>query len=634
MAGTILHVDLTSGKVWKESISVEDARKYIGSRGLNARLLWDLTRPGIDPLGPENPLIFGPGRLNGTNAPSAGRTTITCKSPATGLYLKTNVGGHWGTELKFAGYDHLVVHGASETPVYLYITNEKVEIRDASELWGKDVRQTTELLRKKLAKKLEVACIGQAGENLVNMASIMCSIYNAAARGGPGAVMGSKKLKAVAVSGDGHISFADPEAFNEAAMQCVKGLYKESGIAGLHAYGTSGTVLPLNELKGLPVDNFKRGFYEEAEKIGGIELAEAGYLKRKVGCNGCIIGCHRYSEVEKGPYKGSFAGGPEYETVNAVGGGCGIWNLEPILKANELCNIYGMDTISVGGVIQWAMECYEKGVLTKEDTGGMELTFGNEEAMVKLVEQIAFREGLGDLLSMGVKKAAEKAGKDSYKWAVEIKGLEQSRVDTRSAFSYALAFAVNPRGADHLHTECFAEFGLSQECRDVIKKITGDEKYANPYLPEKRADIVRWHEDCYAVTDSLGFCAFVTTALYGVTPELMARLFGATLGTHVTEEEIMETGRRIVTLEKAFNVREGADRKLDTAPWRLMNEALVDRAEGNNVITREILDKMLDEYYDLHGWDRKTSWPREETLAKLGLDQVVQGLREVNRLPE
>ncbi|MGI9950773.1 aldehyde ferredoxin oxidoreductase family protein [Moorellaceae bacterium AZ2] len=629
----ILHVDLSEGRTWTEPISKELEAAFLGSRGINAKLLWDLVKPGIDPLGPENVLIFGAGKLSGTGAPSSGRTTITCKSPATGLYLKANSGGHWGTELRYAGYDHVVVHGAAARPVYIYIEDGRVEIRSAAHLWGKDVRETTRILREELGEEIEVACIGQAGENLVRMAGVMCSIYNTAARGGAGAVMGSKKLKAIAVKGSGEIALKDPATYWKVVQECVKGLLADSGASGLHAYGTSGSVLPLNELRGFAVDNWRRGSHPNLEKISGQILAER-YLKRKVGCNSCILGCHRYTELDHGRYAGCYSGGPELETLGSLGCGCGVYEWEYILKGNELCNIYGMDTISVGNVIAWAMECYERGILTKKDTGGLELTWGNGEAVVEMVRQIAFREGLGNLLAEGVRRAARQVGQDSWKWAIEVKGLEQSRVDTRKAMAYALAFAVNPRGADHLHTETFAEFGLSPEARAIIKDITGDEKYANPYLTEKRAEIVRWHEDCYAVTDCLGFCAFTTTALFGVTPDRMARLFAAATGLEMSEEEIMKAGRRIVTIEKAFNVREGATRQDDTAPWRLLNEPAPDLPEGATVLSQEKLDEMLDAYYTLHNWDPKTSWPKRETLVELGLDEVARELEAMGKLPE
>lgn len=629
----ILHVNLTTGEILTETIQEKISKAFLGSRGINAKLLWDNVKPGIDPLGEDNVLIFGAGALSGTPAPCSGRTTITCKSPATGLYLKTNVGGHWGAELRFAGFDHLVVYGKSPKPVYILIKDSRVEIKDASDLWGKDVRETTETLKsKENIPDLQVACIGPAGENLVKMAAIMCSIYNAAARGGAGAVMGSKNLKAVAVKGSGAIKYARPEEFGKVAVETREAVYNDSGAAGLHRFGTSGSTLPVNEIKAYPTKNFQRGHFAGAEKLSGNYLEDSGLLKRKVGCNGCVISCHRYNEVTAGKYTGSYAGGPEYETLSALGAGCGVDEVEAVLKANELCNILGMDTISVGAVIQWAMECFEKGVISKEEAG-MDLSWGNGEAVVQLTRQIAYREGLGAVLAEGVKKAAEKIGQDSWKWAIEVKGLEQSRVETRSSNAYALAFAVNPRGADHLHTECYAEFGLSPEARAVIKEITGDEKYANPYLIEKRAEIVRWHEDCYAATDCLGFCAFSSTALYGVTPERMAKLYSAAFGIDMSEEELMEAGRRIVTLEKCFNVREGATRELDTAPYRLMHEELPERKGEGAILTKDKLDRMLDEYYELHNWDKATSWPKEETLKALGLENVAVELKKMNRLP-
>ncbi|NLC62569.1 MAG: hypothetical protein GX759_00600 [Thermoanaerobacterales bacterium] len=261
------------------------------------------------------------------------------------------------------------------------------------------------------------------------------------------------------------------------------------------------------------------------------------------------------------------------------------------------------------------------------------MRWGNADAVMEMLKKITFREGFGDVLAEGVKRASEIVGKDSYKWAVQAKGLEQSRVDTRNAKSYALAFAVNPRGADHLHTETFAEFGMGQEARDVIKKITGDEELAQPHLMEKRPEIVRWHEDCYAVSDCLGFCTFTTTALYGITPEIMAKIFSAAVGVNMTEEEIMFAGRRIVTMEKCFNVRMGATRKDDTLPWRIMNEPTPDKPPtGNGLNPKEELDILLDKYYDLHEWDKESSWPKRETLEMLGLHDIVLEFEEAGKL--
>ncbi|MEM1589464.1 MAG: aldehyde ferredoxin oxidoreductase family protein [Candidatus Bathyarchaeia archaeon] len=636
--GKILHVDLTKGKIWIEKLNRKLAELFLGGRGINAKLLWDLiSKPGIDPLGPENVLIFGTGTLTGTTAPSSGRTTITCKGPITNLYLKTNMGGHWGAELKFAGYDHLVIHGRAKNPVYIAVQDERVEIRDARHLWGLNVREVTETLVDELDdKETKVACIGPAGENLVKYAAVMNSVYHAAGRGGAGAVMGSKNLKAIAVRGTKSIELWKPDEFRELALEVRKNLAKDSGAQSLYNYGTSGSLEFVNNLHAFPSRNFKYGHIENVTPLTGQNLVEKGYLLRRVGCFSCTTSCHRFVQAKEGPYAGTFTGGPEYETFAALGSQTWVLDTDAVIKANELCNIYGLDTISTGITIAWAMESYEKGVLTREETDGIELSFGNADAVIKTIEAIAFRKGkLGNLLAEGVRRAAEKVGKESWKWAVcNSKGLEQSNVETRSAKAYALAFAVNPRGPDHLHTETFAEFGASPEAIALIERLTGDKKWAQPYYTEYRPEIVRWHEDCYAVTDSLGFCAFATTAAYAVNPENMAQMFYLATGIPMDEKTIMTAGRRIVTLEKCFNVREGADRKLDDLPWRMMNEPAASGPAKGMMNSRQELNAMLDKYYALHEWDVKTSWPYRETLEKLGLSDVARELEKLGRLPK
>lgn len=617
-AGTILHIDLNSKKIWKEQLDPSLVANYLGARGINARLLWEKVKPGIDPLGPDNVLIFGTGTLSGTHAPSSGRTTVTCKSPATNRYLKTNAGGYWGARLKFAGYDHVVVYGVSEKPVYIWIDNDKVEIRDAANIWGLNVPETDKAIKEDVGTSgIETAAIGPAGENLVKLSSIMFSLTFAAARGGGGAVMGSKNLKAIAVRGNGELRVANPDRFNEVALASRQALSQDSGAQGLHAFGTAGIVEGVNSTDGFASYNFKQGHIDGVEKITGQALVREGILKARIGCASCAINCHRYCVLPAGRYAGTRIAGPEYETMSAFGSGCGVTDLEAIVKAAGLCNEYGMDTISVGGAIQWAFESLERGVLSQEEVDGLDLKWGNGDAVVELVRKIAYRDGIGDLLAEGTKVASERVGKNSYKWAVQANGLEQSRVETRCAKSYALAFAVNSRGPDHLMTETIAEFGLTEEARQLIKKITGDEKYANPFLTEKRADIVRWHEDCYAVTDCLGFCAFTSTLAYGVTPENMAEMFSTGTGIELSEEEIMLAGRRIINIERAFNMREGFSREHDKLPYRIMNDPL-----NGFVNSQAELDEMLDEYFKLHEWDVTTGRPTKETLEKLGLADV------------
>lgn len=637
-AGKILHIDLKKKKIWTEELNPKLGEMFLGARGMNAKLLWGLIKkPGIDPLGPENVLIFGAGALTGTTAPSSGRTTVTCKGPTTNLYLKSNMGGHWGAELKFAGYDHVVLHNAAKSPVYISIQDDEGEIKDASHLWGLDVRETTKTIEEELDdKEVKVTCIGPAGENLVKFAAVMNSVYHAAGRGGVGAVMGSKKVKAIAVRGTKEIELWDPDGFRELALKVRKDLAADSGAQSLYDYGTSGSLEFVNDLHAFPNRNFKYGHVENVKPLTGQNLVEKGYLLRRVGCFSCTTSCHRFVEIKDGPYAGTYTGGPEYESFCALGGQTWVIDTEAVIKANELCNIYGLDTISTGVVIAWAMESFEKGVLTKKDTDGIDLKFGNAEALIKTVELIALRKGkLGNLLAEGAKRAAEKVGKDSWKWGIfNSKGLEQSSVETRSAKAYALAFAVNPRGPDHLHTETFAEFGASPEAIALIEKLTGDKKWASPFYTEYRPEIVRWHEDCFAATDGLGFCAFATTAAFAVNPENMAQMFHLATGIHMDEKKIMLAGRRIVTIEKCFNVREGADRKLDDLPWRLMHEPAASGPAKGFMNSEEEMNGMLDKYYTLHGWDMKTSWPYKETLEMLKLKDVANELQKLNRLPK
>lgn len=630
--GIILHVDLGTGRTWTEQVPEGLRRRYLGGRGVGAALLWGESTSGSDPLGPDNPLTFSAGAITAMGAPMAGRSTVTCKGPATNLYLKSSMGGEWGGAFRRAGYEHLVIHGASAEPAYIWIDGAEVEVRPAGHLWGGTVPETDRRLKEETGhRRAAVACIGPAGEKLVKFAAIMCSLYNAAGRGGVGAVMGSKRLKAVVVSGRGESRPARPTEFKRLAKEALSSVLTVPHYQRLHDYGTASSILAINESNAFPSYNFQRGHCDNAVPISGPYLVEAGYLKKRMACYSCPVACHRYCALTEGPYAGTASGGPEYETLCSLGAGCGITDTAAVIKANEICNTLGMDTISAGALVQWAMESFERGALSKEEVDGLELRFGNIEAMIALVEKIGLRQGVGDLLAEGVREAARRVGRGSEKWAVEAKGLEQSRVETRSAKSYALAFAVNPRGPDHLHAQPIAEFGGRPERNKLIEQITGDARFATPYITEKRPEIVRWHEDCYAATEVLGICSFATTSMYAIDPPMMSRLYSAGMGLDVSEEELMLAGRRAVTLEKCFNVREGATRADDRLPWRLMHEESPDRAGAIN--SQEELDGMLDAYYALHGWDPTTSWPTRRTLEALGMAEVAEELAELGKLP-
>jgi aldehyde:ferredoxin oxidoreductase len=620
----ILNVDLTDRRSWVETVPPADLVKYLGGRGIAAKLLYERTRAGIHPLGPENLMILAAGTLSGTNAPSSGRSSVTCKSPATGFYLKVSVGGHVSAELRYAGWDYVVLSGAASSPVYLWIDDDKVEIRDARSLWGRGTRETDDLIKAELGDPaVRTAVIGPAGENRVLFSCIMYTRYNSASRGGVGAVMGSKNLKAIAVRGRGGLSVANgPDYYRLASdMRCT--LAKDSGSESLYNWGTSGSIPGLNEMGMLASYNFSRMTIDHAERLSGQWLQDRGYLIGRESCFGCSTACHRYVRTLTGQWGHLHDAGPELETVLSLGAECGITDTEALLVANRLCNDLGMDTISAGHVISWAMESYERGVLDRERTDGLDLRFGNVEAQHALLRRIAHRDGaFADLLANGTRHAAQEVGRDSDQWAIQAKGLEQSAVDTRAAKSYALAFAVNPRGPDHLMTETFAEFGFTQESRDVIREITGDEAYANPRLTEKRAEIVRWHEDVYAASEALGFCVFTSTAAFAVNPKNMAQLFSLGLGVPFDEEQLMLGGRRMVTIERCFNVREGARRRDDRLPWRMMHEKVPSGANAGMVTDQAMLDKLLDQYYALHGWDVATAVPLRSTLEQLGLVDV------------
>lgn len=620
----ILNVDLTQRKTWQESVPENDLEALLGGRGISAKLLYERTPAGLDPLGPDNVLIFGTGTLTGTNAPSSGRTSVTCKSPATGLYLKVSVGGHVGAMLRYAGWDYVIVHGAASGPVYLWVDNDRVEIRDARHLWGMGTRETDDALKDELGDEaIQSAVIGPAGENGVFFSCIMFSRYNSASRGGIGAVMGSKNLKAIAVRGSGGLAATKGKRYYQLAAKMRSTLAADSGSDSLYNWGTAGSIPGLNEMGMLAAYNFSQVSIENADRLSGQYLLDEGYLIGRESCFGCSTACHRYVRSLSHEYGRVKDSGPELETVLSLGAECGITDTEALLVANRLCNDLGMDTISAGHVVSWAMETFERGILSAEETDGIELRFGNIEALHVMLKRLAHRDGaFADLLSRGTRHASQEVGRDSWKWAIQAKGLEQSAVDTRAAKSYALAFAVNPRGPDHLMTETFAEFGFTEESVDVIRKITGDGKYANPTLTEKRAEIVRWHEDVYAASEALGFCVFTSTAAFAVNPENMAQLFSLGLGVPFDEEKLMLAGRRTVTIERCFNVREGARREDDVLPWRMMNEKVPVGPNEGMITDQEMLDGLLDQYYILHGWDVETAVPLRSTLEDMGLADI------------
>ena len=623
----ILHVDLSTRTITTETLSAKEFCLFLGGRGLNAKILYEGLSKGTDPLGPDNLIIFGVGKMVGTPIPTAGQMTITAKSPATGFYFKSNIGGGWAKAFRRAGWDVLVIRGASEQPIYISIEDSHVSIFDASFLWGKSVRETTTELEREHGHGWEIATIGAAGENLVNYACIMASAYHAAGRGGLGAVMGAKKLKAIAVRGTGSTFVEDPKGLELEIMKVLERI-KDSVKANLYLnYGTAATIEYVNESWSLPVNNFKKCHLNEGRKLAGTFLVAKGYMRNGAACSACPMSCHKFSSVKRGLYKG-YSGGPEYESLASLGGGLGITEVEAVLKANELCNDLGLDTISAGSAIQWLMESVDQGVLPRNIAGDINLDWGNEKALIPLLHFIAHRVGIGDLLAKGTRQAAEEVGGDSWKWAVQAHGLEQSRIDTRVAKAYALAFAVNPRGPDHLHAQPMAEFGHYPESRRLVEKLLGSDKYCNPAITEGKPELVRWHEDMFAVTDSLGICSFATTTSYIIDTPILLRLIKAAFGVEFTESDLLETGQRTVVLERCFNLREDMNRK-DNLPWRIMHEPVAEGPLKGNINSPDELKTMLTRYYELQGYEPHTGHPTKKVLTSLGLIGNVKGIEAI-----
>ena len=611
LMGKILRVDLTAGTISEEEIPEETAKKFLGGRGLASKYLLDETIPGTDPLAPENKLIFMSGILTGTPSPSASRYSVVTKSPLTNLWAQSSSGGRWGVDLKHSGFDGIIFEGSSKDPVYLMIDDNKAELCDATQLWGKSVSETTTMLRETLGEEFNMASIGIAGENLVKYAAIMNDFHRAAGRCGVGAVMGSKRLKAIAVRGKQKIRIADRDTFQAVAKKQFELLDESILSAGLKGYGTNLVLDMVNVCGGLPTRNWQTGTCSYTEEINGEALSEK-VLVRYTGCFACPIECGRSSEIRKGPYKGRSGEGPEYETVGTFGPMCDISDLEAITMAGYLCNDYGLDTISCGSTIAFAMECFEKGILTKKDTKGMEIDFGDAETMIALVHKIAKREGIGDLLAEGTRIMAQKLGGGSERFAMNVKGLELPCYDSRAAKITGLAYATANRGGDHITAYVEGPTFLASPFLVVEDSEIKDPLKDNP----DEAKVVKDLEDALTVFDAAGCCKFMGMSLDAQEwSDIIKTLTGWEFGV----EEFRKTGERIYNLERAYNVREGLTRKDDTLPKRLLEEPLPEGPAEGHVNNLEIY---LDPYYEFRGWDKTTGKPSPAKLRELGLEEL------------
>ncbi len=616
--GKILRVDLTEGKFTEESLKEEDCRMYLGGSGLATKYLWDEVPKGTDPLGPDNELIFMTGPLTGTESPSAGRYCVVTKSPLTGFWAEANSGGSWGVYLKNSGFDGIIFRGISPKPVYLVIDDGKAELRDASELWGKGVSETDRLIKDELGEDFNVACIGIAGENLVKYAAIINDVHRAAGRCGVGAVMGSKKLKAVAAGGTQEIKIANNNAFSEISRRNYD-LVNESMLKiTLETYGTAMNTDLVNVRGGFPTRNWQTGVFPDIDKISGVTLESTLLVDRK-HCYACPISCCRVSVVRSGPYacKGE---GPEFETIGAFGAMCALENLEAVTLAHNLCDDYGLDVISAGSTIAFAIECYEKGLLPKADTGGVELKFGDPDPVIEMIHLIAKREGVGDLLAEGTRRVAASLGKGSEDFAMHVKGLELPAYDPRAAKICGLAFATANRGGDHMTAWVEMPAFVDVPILCVEDSRIEDAMVENP----AEAKVLKDLEDVLTVFDCVGTCKFMGVAL---SAEDWVDMISNCVGWEFSVSDFRSVGERVYNLARAFNVREGLVRADDTLPGRLLKEPLPEGAAAGHKV--EKLDEMLDAYYEFRGWDKTTGRPTPQKLRELGLDYVIDVIQGV-----
>ncbi|MBS7649174.1 aldehyde ferredoxin oxidoreductase family protein [Candidatus Bathyarchaeota archaeon] len=600
--GKILRVDLHSGRTKTENLNEEVLKKFVGGVGLAAKIIYDEVKPETSPFDPENKLVFMTGPLTGTLIPCTGRYVVCAKSPLTNAWGESHSSGFWARELKRAGFDGIIIEGKSEKPAYLVISDEEAIIENAGDLWGMDCFRTEETLKKRLGEDFKVACIGPAGERLVRFASILNDEGRVAGRCGLGAVMGSKLLKAIAVKGTKEIPVKDPERIRNILRRIYPQIMSFPTTQIFASYGTSGELLMLHYGYGdVPIKNFTMGKWKSIENISG-ENYNKVMVRGKRACWNCPISCWRYVKIEEGPFAGlELKRGPEYESLASLGSLLLNDRLDVIVKANHLCNYYGMDTISTGVCIAFAMECYEKGIITSQEADDLSLRWGDPEAVIRLIEAIGERRGLGNILAEGVKRASELIGKGSERFAMHVKGLEIPMHDPRAFKGMGLQYAVSNRGACHL--------------QGLIHRIEQGERMPDLKIYERLnrfevkdkgkvlATLQNWHE----VLESLIICKFL-----GIAPGHIPGLYTLTTSIPVTLDHLLQAGERVYNLKRMFNVRCGISREDDVLPHRIMHEKLEEGESAGQIISREELNMMLDEYYAVRGWSKDGVPPVEK----------------------
>jgi len=600
----LLRIDLTHQKATIEDIDPKISKDYIGGRGVAIRYLYDEVDPQVDPFSPENKLIFATGPLTATPAPTGNRYMVITKSPLSGALTNSNSGGDFPTWMKRTGFDLFIFEGKASEPVYLWVNEDQVEIRSAAHVWGKDVHKTTDILLEETDPKAKVACIGPAGENLALMAAIMNDKHRTAARSGVGAVMGSKNLKAVVCQGN-----LNPAMFDEAGMKQLSiKISKEVGAdikkgSSLREYGTAYVPPVTNELGILPTRNLQTGVFEGVDNINGPSLKEKFLISHKP-CYRCPIACGRLTEVDEPGYEGK-GEGPEYETLAALGSSCGIDNLAAITKANYYCNELGLDTISTGMTIACAMEMYEKGYIPESDIG-QPLRFGDADAMITLVQKMAYREGFGNTLAQGSYRMAAMYGHPEV--AVTARKQEFPGYDPRGAQGMGLLYATSNIGASHMEGDL------------AYSEVFGVPEKIDPLTTDNKPELIKRFEDAFALIDAAGLCVFLSVRYVFdknvmLWPTRLTELMNLTTGANYNPDEIMIAAERIYNLERLFLIAAGSGANDDTLPFRMLHEPMPEGPAKGRVVD---LDVMLPKFYEVRGWD-KYGVPTKEKLQELGL---------------
>ncbi|MFC1987228.1 aldehyde ferredoxin oxidoreductase family protein [Chloroflexota bacterium] len=618
--GKILRVDLSHGSISVDEPEENFYRSYMGGRGFISYFLLREMAGGEDALGPENKLIFAAGPITGVPISGSGRNSVGAKSPLTGGYGDAEVGGYWGAELKHAGYDAIIIEGKAGSPVYLWIEDGKAEIKDAGHLWGKTTAECQKLIKDELGdNSVRVAQIGIAGENQVRYACVLNDINHAAGRTGMGAVMGSKNLRAIAVRGHQKVALADEKAFTSLARRVTDNLRVNHSAVNFHKDGTAGGLMALNTEGGLPTRNFQQGVFEGAEKISGETINEK-ILVGRGGCYACTVRCKPEVAVKE-PYNvDPLYGGPEYETLAALGSNCGIDNLEAIAKGNELCSAYGLDTISTGSSIAFAMECFEQGILTEEDTGGLKLNFGDADVMLRLVEMIARKEGLGKILAEGVVRAAATLGKGAENFAVQVKGQEVPMHEPRFKPGLGVGYAVSPTGADHCHNS--HDSAYTGRMPGYLRALGIFEPLPCQELSAAKVRILIYDSVWKHAINCLVICYFIPVYC-SVTPTQIADLMSSVTGWNTTVWELMKVGERCVAMTRAFDIREGVTKSDDYLPQRFFTPFTSGPLKRVSIDEGE-LKQAIDTYYDMVGWNKVSGAPTPAKLQELGIEWVAE----------